>query len=105
MTQRTIPAGVKLVGEQTITCTGTGKYGINSTCRSARRLIFSVETAPVRMSYASNSTTPAKSTGVLFQKDTTHQIDYNGSALLKFASAQSTAGKVHVIGLRYVGSA
>ena len=93
--------GLLAVGFQTITLNSTAQ-ALNSTIRaSARYLELSVETSPAR--YRVGSTNPTRTTGVYLPTGWYGWEGYNGTSLLKFISANSTAGKLSVQGYSYAG--
>lgn len=99
--ERVAPAGLISVGFQTISLTNSTALGLNTTCRVASVIDFSVETQPCRM--RADGTAPTLTTGVLIQKDVWHRFEGNpNSANLKF---QRTTGssKISVQAWRYAG--
>lgn len=100
MSARTFPAGLVLVGEQKIALTGTAVVAVNSTVRPASKIIFSVETATVRMKFG--STIPAATTGVLFIAGNYELDGPSGSSTWKF-TAVSGSPVVNIAGFKYAG--
>jgi hypothetical protein len=101
---RFFPAGMKLTGEQKITCSSTAKYALNSTVQTGlQHIILSVATNSVRMSFGANSTVPARSTGILLVKDIIYEFHVPDPAKLKFSSFNTTAGIVYLAGFGYAG--
>lgn len=80
-----------ILGFQTLTLSNSTAAGLNSTCRMARALLFSVETNSVRMRM--DGTKPTRNTGVLLTTGAPYYIDfYNGTGL----SFQRTTGTAKV---------
>lgn len=100
---RTFPAALSLLGEQRISCSSTAKYPLNTTCRTAQVLYFSVETASVRASFSSNSTVPSRTTGVLFAAGGPYTVTLKAPTTFKFSSSNTTAGVVNLAAFRYAG--
>ena len=101
---RFIPAGLNLIAEQTITCSSTAKYPLNSTVQSGLQyVIFSVETNSVRLSFDANATVPSRATGILLVKDTVYQFPVSAPDALKFCSFNTTAGVIRLAGFKYAG--
>ena len=97
-----IPVGLVLVGEQTISLSGTAATPPNSTIRaSASYLRFSVETADVRVRWGASA--PTLATGVLFTTSQGPYVleGYDGTSLLRFCR-QTGAPVVHLAGFKYL---
>ena len=98
--QRIGLAGLINAGFQQIT-TNTTATSLNSTIRGAAHVLdISVSTDEVR--YRADGTAPTQNTGVILQVDNTYRFEgYNGTSLLKFIKAQSTAGVLDIQGWKH----
>lgn len=100
MAKRNIPAGLTVLGFQTISLANSTALGLNSTCLPGHSFIISVETKSVRVRL--DGTNPALTTGVLLNTTASpYFLDVAGSTL-KFQRTTGTA-KVSVIARKYVG--
>jgi hypothetical protein len=99
--KRIAPAGLISVGFQTITLSNSTAQALNSTCRLASVIDFSVETNDARM--RADGTNPTLTTGVLYKKDLTYRFEGNpNSANFKFQRTTGTS-KISVQAWRYAG--
>ena len=101
MSARNLPAGLILVGEQRITFSNTAVKTLNSTVGKASHIVFSVESANVRMTFGSGN--PGRSTGVMFASGATYTLDLANAENLKMVGAVSTVPNVRVAGFKYPG--
>ena len=99
--QRVAMSALIPVGLQTMSLANSTAIAINTTCRAASTLVFSVETNSVRMS--ASATAPTLNTGVLFAAGGPYVLDgYNGTSLMKFQRTTGTA-KVSIMSYRSAG--
>lgn len=103
MAKRNTPAGMAILGFQTISLANSTALGLNTTCIGAKVVNFSVETNNARYRADCNSTNlPAKTTGVLLNSGSSYWLfDINGSKL-KF-QRQTGTSKVSLVAWKYVG--
>ncbi|MBU2249091.1 MAG: hypothetical protein KKD77_20255, partial [Gammaproteobacteria bacterium] len=95
--------GLIPVGEQKISLSGTQQTAINTTCRAADVVVFSVETANVRVGFGASATYPTATTGVLYVANTTNWITgFNRTSMCRFARVTG-APVVNIAAFRYVG--
>jgi hypothetical protein len=98
--QRIALGGLIPAGFEQITTNSTAA-SLNSTIRGAAHVLdISVFTDEVR--YRADGTSPTATTGVILWAGTTYRFEgFNGTAAMKFVTAQSTAGVLDVQGWKF----
>ena len=99
MAKRNTPAGMKVVGFQTLSLANSTALGLNTTCITAHTFHLSVETNSCR--YRADATAPTLTTGVLLATGMTWLFDAP-PANLKFQRSTGTS-KVSIMAYKYVG--
>lgn len=104
---RTRPMGLIPVGLQVMTLANTTSQAVNSTTKSARYLMISVETTDARM--RADGTVPQNATGLLIPRNDQagalpFEMPYNGTGALRFARKGGTGtSTVTIHGFKFKG--
>ncbi len=99
MAKRNTPAGMVVLGFQTISLANSTALGLNSTCLPAHLIDFSVETNSCR--YRTDATAPTLNTGVLLETGHHYLFDTKFTNL-KF-QRQTGTSKLSLMAYKYVG--
>lgn len=99
MAKRNTPAGLTVVGFQTISQTNSTAQGLNSTCIAGTVFTINVETQAAR--YRNDSTAPTTNTGILLATGTQHWLIDVPATNLKFFRAAGGTSKISIMAYKY----